>query len=191
MSTSGGIETEVKLAASGNVESAVRLLKGAGFEVSVPRVFEANSVYDTEADSLRAQGELLRLRLAGDVVTLTWKGPAVFSGLHKSRPETEVRVDDFGRAHQLLNSLGYQIRFRYDKYRTEFASVEPGGTATLDETPIGLFLELEGTPDWIDHMAERLGYSSAAYITLSYGALYQNYRREHPGAPSFMIFPDA
>ena len=191
MSTSGGVETEVKLPASGDPESGIRLLEGAGFRVSVPRVFEANSVYDTEGDRLRAQGELLRLRLAGDVVTLTWKGPTILAGPHKSRAETEVRVDDFGRADQLLKSLGYRLRFRYDKYRTEFASVEAGGTATLDETPIGLFLELEGTPEWIDRMAKRLGYAADAYITLSYGALYEKYRREHPGAPSFMTFPDA
>jgi adenylate cyclase class 2 len=191
LSTAGGIETEVKLRVSGNAESAIRLLEDAGFRVSVPRVFEANSVYDTETDRLRAQGELLRLRLAGDVVTLTWKGPAVLTGPHKSRPETEVRVDDFVRADQLLNNLGYRLRFRYDKYRTEFASVDPGGTATLDETPIGLFLELEGAPDWIDRMAARLGYAADAYITLSYGALYQKYRGDHPGAPSFMTFPDA
>ena len=191
MSTSGGIETEVKLVASGNPASATRLLEGIGFRMSVPRVFEANSVYDTEADRLRAKGELLRLRLAGDVVTLTWKGPAVLTGPHKSRPETEVRVDDFVLADQLLNNLGYRLRFRYDKYRTEFASVEAEGTATLDETPIGLFIELEGAPEWIDRMAERLGYGTDAYVTLSYGALYQNYRREHPRAPAFMTFADA
>ena len=125
---------------------------------------------------------------AGDVVTLTWKGPAILAGPHKSRPETEVRVDDFGRADQLLKSLGYRLRFRYDKYRTEFASVEAGGTATLDETPIGLFLELEGTPEWIDAYGEATRVRADAYITLSYGALYEKYRREHPGSTQLYDF---
>ena len=191
MSTTRGVETEVKLALACDSASAHTLLNENGFRISVPRVFEANSVYDTPTDTLRSKGQLLRLRLAGDTVTITWKGPALPTTVHKSRPEVEIKADDFERAHQLLVSLGYQIRFRYDKFRTEFVSADAEGTATLDETPIGTYMELEGSPDWIDRMAQRLGFTPAQYVLLSYGTLYQHYRAQHPDAPEFMTFRSA
>ncbi|MBV9156122.1 MAG: adenylate cyclase, partial [Acidobacteriaceae bacterium] len=46
------------------------------------------------------------------------------------------------------------------------------GVVTLDETPIGTFLELEGPGDWIDETAKQLGFSRADYIVDSYGRLY-------------------
>jgi len=189
VSTSGGLETEIKLRLTGDAEAGRRLLEQAGFRVSVDRVFEANSVYDTPADALRSAGQLLRLRLAGKLVTLTWKGLEGGSGRHKSRPEIEIRADDFDRAHAFLEALGYLVRFRYDKFRTEFTGADEGGSATLDETPIGNFLELEGSSAWIDATAQQLGFAEADYITRSYGTLYQQYRATHPEAPEFMIFP--
>ena len=60
--------------------------------------------------------------------------------------------------------------FRYEKYRTEFRQPRRAGVAMLDETPVGVYLELEGTPHWIDRTARRLGFQESDYITASYGA---------------------
>ena len=49
----GTQETEIKLAVK-DARSARRLLREAGFVVSRPRVFEANTVFDTPELSLRA-----------------------------------------------------------------------------------------------------------------------------------------
>ncbi len=62
------------------------------------------------------------------------------------------------------------------------------GVATLDETPVGVYLELEGTPNWIDRMARKLGFDEAAYITASYGRLYLEWCKAHEINPSNMIF---
>ena len=48
----GTQETEIKLAVK-DARSARRLLREAGFVVSKPRVFEANTVFDTPELSLR------------------------------------------------------------------------------------------------------------------------------------------
>ena len=53
----------------------------------------------------------------------------------------------------------------------------------MDETPIGDFAELEGSADWIDRTAERLGIDAGQYITLSYGRLFEQWRQEH-GSPA-------
>jgi adenylate cyclase class 2 len=84
--------------------------------------------------------------------------------------------------------LGYQPSFRYEKYRTEYQRAGEPGHATLDETPIGVFIELEGPPRWIDSTAKLLGFSRADYITLSYFALYSIWCGEHGATPGNMIF---
>ncbi len=48
------------------------------------------------------------------------------------------------------------------------------GVAMLDETPAGVFLELEGPPRWIDRTARRLGFGEADYITASYAELHRS-----------------
>jgi len=58
----------------------------------------------------------------------------------------------------------------------------------LDETPIGNFLELEGSPRWIDRTARRLGFSPKDYINRSYGYLYLAWCRERRIRPKDMVF---
>lgn len=89
---------------------------------------------------------------------------------------------------RILSRLGFEPVFRYEKYRTEYAPEERDGLATLDETPIGIFLELEGAPEWIDRKAAELGFTEAGYVTASYAGLYREYREEHPGSPEDMVF---
>jgi adenylate cyclase class 2 len=78
--------------------------------------------------------------------------------------------------------------FLYEKYRTEYISTIEPGTVTLDETPIGTFLELEGPPDWIDATARRLNFTEADYIVESYGKLYSDYCIKHGLAPADMRY---
>jgi adenylate cyclase class 2 len=182
-------EVEVKLVAPG-VEHAREQLSAAGFQVSAPRVFEENIVLDTPASSLRRDGLLLRVRRAGGTVTCTFKGHEI-PGPHKRREEREFRASDFEEALALFKGLGFRPSFRYEKYRTEFSRAAEPGHATLDETPIGVFLELEGDARWIDRTAKELGFSRDAYILESYGGLYARWREANPGAPPDMIFPPA
>jgi adenylate cyclase class 2 len=139
-------------------------------------VFETNAVFDTVGGSLWKAEVLLRLRKAGRRATLTFKGPGR-PGRHKSREEIEFAVSDPLVCAQLLQRLGYATVFRYEKYRTEYRRGGTGGVATLDETPIGIFLELEGAPAWIDRTARTLGFSTSDYILQSYGGLYLNFCR--------------
>lgn len=181
-----GREIEIKLCMA-NADEGRRKLRAAGFCVVRRRVFEANTVYDTPASSLREQGKLLRLRSAGKLHILTFKGPP-FPGRHKSRVELEVSVSDAAAAARVFEALGYGPKFRYEKYRTEFSKPGEGGVAMIDETPIGCFLELEGAPRWIDRAARALGFRESDYNTKSYGTLYLDYCRERGIRPSNMVF---
>jgi len=166
----GNQETEIKLRAP-SPGAAAELLTTHGFSVVKPRVFERNAMFDTPAGELRAAGKILRLRQAGDRATLTFKGEAS-TGRHKSREELETTVADPSMLALILERLGYRRTFIYEKYRTEFEDEDGCGVATLDETSIGTFLELEGPAEWIDATAAHLGFRESDYITASYGRLY-------------------
>jgi adenylate cyclase class 2 len=129
---------------------------------------------------------MLRLRRVDDQVLLTFKGPGVL-GPHKSRHEIETRVEDFAACNAIFEKLGYDVVFRYEKYRSEYRCRE-GGVVTLDETPIGVFLELEGPAEWIDQTARELGFSTDQYVTSSYGKLYEEYCRHSGYQVSDMTF---
>ena len=185
--THSGRETEIKLALA-DVKTGRALLRSAGFRVTRRRVFERNHVFDTPECALRKSGALLRLRQAGRVATLTYKGPAAVSR-HKSREEVETRVLDAGAMAAIFERLGFRPIFRYEKYRTEYGHPDGGGVATLDETPIGVFMELEGTPRWIDRTARQLGFAECDYITASYGRLFLEWRhRQGLDTAANMVF---
>jgi adenylate cyclase class 2 len=185
--TQSGRETEIKLALP-DVRSGRALLRSAGFRATRRRVFERNRMFDTPEGALRKSGALLRVRQAGRAATLTYKGPAAVSR-YKSREEVETRVADAGAMEAILERLGFRPIFRYEKYRTEYGHPEGGGVATLDETPIGVFMELEGTPRWIDHAARQLGFAECDYITASYGRLFLEWRhRQGLDAAADMVF---
>ena len=179
-------ETEIKLAVA-DVRAARKLLKDAGFRVSRRRVFEVNTVFDTPELTLRRASTLLRLRQAGGHITITYKGkPTV--GKHKSREELELVLSNAPTMGAIFERLGYRPVFRYEKYRTEYRLERGSGMATLDETPVGTYLELEGTPTWIDRTARRMGFQESDYVTASYARLYLDRCREGNVTPGDMVF---
>ncbi|MGA3185900.1 MAG: class IV adenylate cyclase [Bryobacteraceae bacterium] len=182
------IETEIKIRFDRSPDDARELIERHGYAVLEPRTLESDQVFDCGASELKSVDQLLRLRRSSSRFTVTYKGPATRER-HKSREEIEFDVSDPAAFELVLNRLGYTPRFRYEKYRTKFAGPSPEpGIITIDETPIGVFLELEGPADWIDRTAARLGFSPSEYCTASYAALYREYLRGHQGAPPNMVF---
>jgi len=183
----GAMETEVKIRLSDFAAVSDRLY-ALGFAQSVPRQFESNTLYDTHDQTLREKGMLLRLRQIGAKGVITWKGPGD-PGRYKSRPELETTAGSIETLAQILAQLGFQPAFRYEKFRTEFAPPEEeGGVVTLDETPIGYFLELEGPGEWIDRTARQLGFSPQDYVLDSYARLYVADCERRGVEPSHMVF---
>jgi len=179
-------EIEIKLRVA-DAAAARRLLRAAGLRVWRRRVFEDNFIFDTNKRKLRQAGTLLRVRQAAKKAVLTYKGPSV-PGKHKSRPELEIEISDAPTAMRILEALGFRCVFRYQKFRTEYKNRGSAGVITLDETPIGCYLEIEGPPKWIDRMAHRLGFRESDYLTASYGRLYQEFAKKLGIEPADMVF---
>ena len=186
MAAGGPTETEIKLKID-DPAAIQKRLESLGLRVVRPRVFETNTLYDFPDARLRACRSILRLRQVGGKSILTFKGPAE-AAKHKTREELETAIGGAEIGRQILERIGMQPGFRYEKYRTEYEKPEEAGIVTLDETPVGWFLELEGSPEWIDRTATALGFGEVAYITESYGSLYLNHCRENGLEPSLMVF---
>lgn len=100
---------------------------------------------------------------------MTFKHP-VPDAIVKVREEIETTVGDGERVIDVLRRLGFEMVFRYEKYREEFAS--PDVIIALDETPVGTFVELEGSHAGIMAAAAGLGRTSADFILDSYRTLF-------------------
>lgn len=129
----------------------------------------------------------MRVREAGAEGVLTYKG-LESRGKHKDREELQVHVSDPGRMREILARLEFVPGFRYEKYRAEYQRAGERGVATLDETPVGVYIELEGSPGWIDRNARRLGFRDSDYVTTSYYGLYVEHCRNLGLQPTNMTF---
>ena len=100
------------------------------------------------------QRSTLRVRSEGGKALLTFKGP-VLPGVVKVREEYETVVADGAALQTILEELGMHVWFRYEKYREEFTADDI--VIAVDETPVGVFVEIEGGEDAIHAMARALG----------------------------------
>lgn len=181
-------ETEIKLPLTPEKNVQQAWLPSIGFQLKKERTLEQNTLFDTYPPGLRPRGELLRIRECGSESILTFKGRAT-AGKYKVREELEVPFRDAATMAAIFERLGYFPGFRYEKYRTEYT--DGHGILTIDETPIGSFLELEGTAQWIDEKAAALGYKESDYITSSYGALYAEHCSKAGIPPGDMVFRES
>ena len=183
-------EVEVKFRVA-DPEALTGRLRDAGFHLETERTFERNILYDTPDRRLRAQTAILRLRRYGDRWVVTYKclpqnhDP---SAAHKHRDETETQVQDGEAIGHIFTQLGFQPAFIYEKWRTEFA--DSTGHCVLDETPIGLYAELEGPPEWIDATGHKLGIEPGEFLTLSYGRLFEKWRDESGSSAQNLTFEE-
>jgi adenylate cyclase, class 2 len=181
----------------------------------LPRTFESNTLYDTSGNDLRRRGHLLRIRIeepAGKFAhqpanesasaILTYKAPSrsrrkpgvaapkpSIRRQFKVRDEAEVSLKGAGQMAGILRGLGFNPVFRYEKIRTTYAlPKEPGLKVEWDETPIGIYVELEGPVAAIHRAARLLGYARTDYLKDTYGSLYLAECRRRGRKPGDMIF---
>jgi adenylate cyclase class 2 len=169
-------EIELKFCVE-DIDAFRSAIKELGFRLVTERTFESNVLFDTSERRLRAQKQILRLRKYGARNILTHKrqsDQAIASSHFKTRIETESEIEDYDALAEVFSQLGYLPVFRYEKFRTEWEM--GGGHLVLDETPIGVWAELEGRPDWIDAMLEKFGIAPELQSTDSYGTLFLKWK---------------
>jgi adenylate cyclase class 2 len=181
------LEREIKLSFSSAAEAREAIL-ACGATPLRGRRLQEDCLLDTAADDLRQRRSILRVRIELGKSLLTFKGPVQPSPM-KLREELETVVGDGDTLIRLLNELGFRIWFRYQKYREEFGHEE--ALIALDETPIGVFVEIEGSEEGITRVAEAFGRGPADYVLDSYRGLFARYCAEHPEVGTDMVFDEA
>lgn len=172
------IETEVKIRIQDPKAVRDKLLT-LGAVVARNRVLEENTLYDFPAGSLKAGRRALRIRKSGKRATLTFKGSPQKSRSFKVREEFETGVSDAGQLRKVLKALGLHPTFSYRKFRT---LLRKGNLVVcLDETPVGIFLELEGRRHEIIRFARSLGFGRVDFIRADYVELIGQERKMEGG----------
>lgn len=166
---------------------------GIALTVQTTRHFEDNWLLDTPQHQLGKQSSVLRVRIVEGQGVLTYKGKAADApaSQFKLRVELETAVSDPYETIAIFERLGYHRFLRYQKYRTVYEAALPSGQhlhVMADETPIGNFLELEGTEDAIAEAVQLLGVTPAEYILDSYLALQLQHCRAQGRALEDMVF---
>jgi adenylate cyclase class 2 len=106
----------------------------------------------------------------------------------KVREELETVVADGEVLLKVLEESGFHVWFRYQKYREEYSHEDV--IIAIDETPVGTFVEVEGSERGIAAMAEALGRGASDYIVDSYRALFLTGREAFGLTGRDMLFED-
>ncbi len=201
-------EIEIKLRVGDLREFVRKLARLRGRHVRT--AFEHNMLFDTTENRMRRSGRLLRLRLEWTVGRsgapqqpqsdpargiLTYKGPAGAgagnrkASRYKVVEESEVEIPNPRQLPRILEGLGLRPTFRYEKRRTLYRLPGLGQLQVeLDETPVGVFVELEGPRRAIDRAARLLGYGPGDYLATNYWNLYRDACRREGKRPGNMVF---
>jgi adenylate cyclase, class 2 len=178
------LEQEIKLSFD-DIEAARQAVNAAGGRLVASRRLITDRLFDTTDSRLMREGATLRVRRDGDGGFLTFKGP-LQPGRVKSREELETAVGDAATVETVLTSTGFRAVFRSEKYREEYTVDEV--KLTVDEVPFGVFVEIEGAPDAIDRMTERLGRTPSDHLLDSYPALWRRWCAAQGLAWGDMVF---
>jgi adenylate cyclase, class 2 len=211
-------EIEIKLAIRNGkaLARALKRLGVKPANPKAPRMHEINVIFDTPDGGLAKHGQLLRIRTelpapvkkgskskVGGRTLLTFKSPPEALAIgdvapagerrHKVREEIETELTDGATMRRIFEGLGLRGWFRYEKYRTTY--VLPGRhkwakglLIEVDETPIGVFVELEGEAGAIDRAAREFGYSAKDYVLKNYLVLYMEECKRRGEQPKDMVF---
>jgi adenylate cyclase class 2 len=181
------IEREVKLRFD-TVEDAVAAIEATGATPLRCRRLQEDYLLDDGAETLRRRRCVLRVRIESGKSLLTFKGPVQPSRM-KLREEIETVVGDGETLLRCFEQLGYLVWFRYQKYRQEYALGDV--IIAVDETPVGVFVEIEGGEQGIVDTARVLGRSPDDYLLDSYRGLFMEHRRAHGLPATDMLFEEA
>ena len=185
MSTNN-VEREVKLRYA-SAEEAHEAVVQLGATPLRGRRLQEDCLLDTDDGRLRSRGVVLRVRLEGGKSRITFKGPAQ-PGEHRVREELETVVGDGDVLLGILEQLGLRPWFCYQKYREEFACEDV--VVAVDETPVGTFVELEGSEAGITAVAGRLGRAPGEYVLDSYRTIFVAWQREGRATGRDMVFDE-
>ncbi|MCD6590727.1 MAG: class IV adenylate cyclase [Candidatus Aenigmarchaeota archaeon] len=165
---SKNIEIELKFEVE-NENEILNKLKKLGAEKIFDGV-EHNEIFVN--DVIREKKMLLRLRKAGQRNILTLK-TNIEKGEFKRANEFEIEISNFSCAKTILENLGFEVFWIYEKIRKDFKINDV--KVSVDKLPFGVFVEIEGNEKRILETAQKLGLDIRNGLSKTYMDLYREY----------------
>jgi adenylate cyclase class 2 len=181
------LEREIKLAFADAAQARAAVL-AAGATPLRGRRLQEDSLLDTADEVLRRRRCVLRIRVESGKSCVTFKGPAAEPSVMKVREELETPIADGELLVQVFERLGFHVWFRYQKYREEYSCDDV--IVAIDETPVGTYIEIEGSETGITTMTEALSRTPADYVTDSYRGLFMQHCQKNGLPATDMLFEE-
>ena len=178
------IEREIKLSFP-STASAREAVSSLGASSVRARRLQNDKLLDWPDGRLQKRQCVLRVREDINSAWLTFKGPPKISEV-KAREEFETLIDNAALLLIILERLGLNVWFHYQKYREEFEHNDV--IIAIDETPIGTFLELEGNESNILETVQAMGRTREEYVLDSYRSLFVKNRSKRNLNIKHMLF---
>jgi len=178
------LEREVKLSFDSPDQARAAVIAARATLIRSRRL-QHDVLFDTADQQLARAGCALRIRFEDEAGVLTFKGPVV-PGSMKVREEHETKVDDPSALRRVLEGMGYRACFTYEKFREEYAL--PELVAAIDETPVGTYVELEGSEPAILAATQLMERTPADFVLASYRTLFLA-SRSAASPDGDMVFP--
>lgn len=157
-------EVELKGMVADPAELRARLLSAGAREVFNGALSDRR--YDLPTHALAGQDHVLRLRVyrdaAGARAVLDWKGTTGYSEGYKVREELSAPCGDGETLALMLERLGYVVIREIDRDIEQFEL--DGSVLRIERYPrMDVLVEVEGTPEAIEHAISRAGIPRAEF----------------------------
>lgn len=128
-----------------------------------------DQLYDRPTHPLQSARCTLRIRRDGPRGLLTFKGPPL-QGAVKIREEIQTEVSSVAALEAIVSALGFSPFFRAQKWREEYEL--HAANVALDDTPMGVFVEIEAEAAIIATVTMAMGRHPADWLLESYQRLF-------------------
>ena len=158
--------TEIELKAVVDDLALRRRLVEQGGGVIMLEGYLQDRRWDDNAERIRGRDHTLRIRVftggGRTEATVEWKGPTQSRDGYKLREEIATTIGDAEALSEIMERLGLQVSRTIDREIAQFRLC--GATVRFESYPrMDDLVEVEGTPDQIEHAVAIIGIPRAAF----------------------------
>lgn len=168
-------EIEVKVPVK-DFKEIKKILKNIKARKKCKETLEKNILFDNKELKIVEKRWVFRLRKFGKKTILTLKTTAKGKKGFKVREEINVNLDDFEKMGKFLKKIGFFEVFYYEKFREDYDF--NGLNISLDRTPVGNYVELEGSYEKILDFLNKLDIPLNQTLSLSYLQLFRVFNKK-------------
>lgn len=185
------IETEIKLAVKESLVKDIiaKIEKEFGCKKSDPFHQTTHQFF---FEDYTKQNAFPRIRNEDDgSISLTVKAKLKENSDFFKRIELETTIDDAEKVIDMMPFFGFPKKISWEKKRHSFLMNSDTDTYvcfSLDETPMGWFLEIEAEDAKIEEAIIRLELQEAKRINRAYLGLWEDYKKERGISSDDMMF---